>query len=186
MPNGRSWTLEGNIVGGGHIAGVYSADAGFDEGVGSFYLKITGENLEGLWSGYDSVNKTTSSGRYIFNKKTNAAIRDAKPADIPKMLALSTPLFGEGYVSDIRDYANNLRASLMVAEENASIIGFAMGKVFERSEGVKYIGVKTCAPTDVKHSDVEGELGLIKTIGVEHGRQGHGVGELLFRAMEKN
>lgn len=182
--DGRSWTIDGNIVGTGHIAGVYSADATYDEGVGSFYLKINGDNLDGMWSGYDNKNRITASGRYLFRKKAKIEISSATESDIPNILNLSIPLFGEGYVKDISDFINNKKGVALIARENATIVGYVLAKDCERDESVEIFGNSEKVPADIRHSDWSSTLGLIKTIGILPERQGYGIGEALFKKAE--
>ena len=181
LPDGRSWTIDGNIVGTGHVAGVYSADATYDDGVGSFYLKINGDNLDGMWSGYDNENKTTASGRYFFKKKAQVNISEALDSDIPSILNLSIPLFGEGYVKDVSDYIHNKDGVALVAREKDKVVGYTLAKRCEKNDLDNVFGTDEKISVDIKHADKEGSLGLIKTIGVSPQRQGHGIGELLFR-----
>jgi len=184
LPDGRSWTIDGNIVGTGHVAGVYSADATYDDGVGSFYLKINGDNLDGMWSGYDNENKTTASGRYFFKKKARIKISEAQESDIPSILNLSIPLFGEGYVKDVSDYINNQGGVAFVARENDKVVGYALAKSCEKNDLTSIFATDEKISVDIKHADKDGSLGLIKTIGVSPLRQGHGIGEALFKETE--
>jgi len=178
--DGRSWNLDGNIIGSGHIAGAYSADAHYDEGVGSFYLKIDGDILEGMWSGYDHENKTTATGKYEFRRKATIKIRDANIEDISSILDLSSPLFGEGYVNDIREFINSKKAVAVVAIEDTSPVGFILGKHCDESEAKVLIKNTEKLPADINNSDKEGTLGVIQTLGVASSRQGRGIGEGLF------
>jgi len=182
--DGRTWNLNGNIVGPGHIAGVYSADADYDEGVGSFYLKVNGDNLEGMWSGYDHENKSTASGRYIFRKKASISILTARNEDITSILDFSSHLFGEGYVDDVRNLINDKKAVALVAVENGDIVGFILGKLCMRDEAKILVNSLEKLPADLENSDKEGTLGIIKTLGVTSSRQGHGIGEALFSSAE--
>ncbi|WP_430010391.1 GNAT family N-acetyltransferase [Methylophaga lonarensis] len=184
LPDGRSWTIDGNIVGTGHVAGVYSADATYDDGVGSFYLKINGDNLDGMWSGYDNENKTTASGRYFFKKKAQITISEATEADIPSILNLSIPLFGEGYIKDVSDYINSQDGAAFVARENDKVVGYALAKRCEKNDLRNLFGEDEKISVDITHADKAGYLGVIKTIGVSPQRQGHGIGEALFKEAE--
>lgn len=184
LADGRSWTLNGNIHGNGHITGMYSADAACDEGLGSFYLKIKGGDLEGMWTGYDHKNKITASGRYIFKNKASIKIREAVTEEIANILDLSLPLFGDGYVQDIPDFIRNKNGVALVAEEQGNIVGFVLGKLCVRDQALRIFRNTDEILPDIKHADKEGTLGILKTIGVSQSRQGHGIGELLFRKAE--
>ena len=59
----RCWTLDGTISPNGYIYGIYSAEHYADDGIGNFILHIqSADRLEGIWSGYDSINKYIASG----------------------------------------------------------------------------------------------------------------------------
>jgi GNAT superfamily N-acetyltransferase len=188
IDNNQSWTLDGRILGTGHIAGVYSADSLHDDGVGAFYLKITPNNdLEGIWSGYDNVNKKTSSGRYIFKKIENISIVPAKSIHIAKILDLATDLFGYGYVEDIESYIRDTEAFVYVAMYEDKIIGFASGKLCEKKSLLDLIHTNNhhFLSPDILHSSDRGNLGLIKTVGIEKTFQGRGYGTILLLEIEK-
>jgi len=188
LDNNQSWTLDGSILGTGHIAGVYSADSLHDDGVGSFYLKINSTNdLEGIWSGYDNVNRKTSSGRYIFKKIEKIQIVPAELNQVSKILELATELFGYGYVEDVESYIRDTEAFVYVALYKDEIIGFASGRLCEKKSllDLTHDNNHHFLSPDILHSAERGTLGLIKTVGVKKEFQGRGYGSSLLVEIEK-
>jgi len=187
LEKNQSWTLDGSILGTGHIAGVYSADSLHDDGVGSFYLKITPQHdLEGIWSGYDNANKMTSSGRYIFKKIEKITILPAETSQVAKILELATELFGYGYVEDIESYIRDSEAFVYVALLDNKVIGFASGKLCEKQNLLDLTHSKNhhLLSPDILHSSERGNLGLIKTVGIKKDFQGRGYGTSLLISIE--
>ena len=67
LTDNRTWVIDGKLTAGGNLHGVYSAEDPMDQGVGTFFLKITpNKGMFGLWSGFDSVNSIVNSGKYSF------------------------------------------------------------------------------------------------------------------------
>jgi GNAT superfamily N-acetyltransferase len=180
--SGRTWLLDGSIMGKGHISGVYSAEGLDDEGVGAFYLRIHGDVLDGLWSGYDHVNKTTTSGRYIFKRLVEVNILPLRNSNVAAVLAIAEKVFGPDYLSGA-DLSDASSREVFVALNNRQLVGFA---------AVEAGGVSTTlkepirVPRDVLHGEKSGTLGIIRTIAVAEYLQGHGIGEQLFLAMERD
>src|SRR5690606_35146465 len=80
----RKWIIEGEITIGGHIHGIYFAEDPHDKGIGNFFLYINHRrHMEGLWSGYDSINQKITSGRYSFMPiLKDVKLRQLLPGDI--------------------------------------------------------------------------------------------------------
>lgn len=188
LDKNQSWTLDGTILGTGHIAGVYSADSLHNDGVGSFYLKVSNnKDLEGIWSGYDNENKKTSSGRYIFKRTEKITILPAKLSQVAKIFELSTELFGYGYVEDVEAYIRDTEAIVYVVMHKNDIIGFASGKLCEKKDLLELVHEKNhhLISPDILHSAERGNLGLIKTVGIQKKYQGRGYGTAILLEIEK-
>lgn len=181
---GRSWTLDGRILPGGHISGVYSADADYDEGVGSFYLKVGQNTLDGMWSGYDHVNKIATAGRYWFKKILPVDIRPARPDDIGDILHTSGNAFGYGY-GQPEQIVNDDRRFAIVAHVEGEFAGFCLGFI-ETANGVQdLLGTETgILPDDIRAADEMGRLGILKSIVIRRKFRGHGIGSRLVAAAE--
>lgn len=185
-PNERSWTLSGTIMQGGHVSGVYSADAVYDDGVGSFYLKISKDALDGMWNGYDHENKMTNSGRYWFRRFLPASIVPYEKSFLNDILHTSANAFGYGYI-DTDAIKNDSCNFALVAIVRGEFAGFCFGRrlpigslpdLLKMSPGI--------LPDDVRVSDSSGTLGIMKTIAIRRKYQGHGVGSRLVKAAEES
>ena len=184
LKDGRSWSLDGSILEGGHISGVYSADAIYDDGVGSFYLRVEGDSLNGMWNGYDSVNKMINSGRYWFNKKLEADIRKSNADDINDILHTSGNSFGNGYIEGA-NIKNSDRDYSIVATVDDEFAGFSLGFMAGEGEFRELIrNHRGVLPDDVKFAVRNGNLGVVKTVVVRRKFRKRGVGMSLFKASE--
>lgn len=181
----RSWTLDGTIMQGGHISGVYSADAVYDDGVGSFYLKIGKDTLEGMWNGYDHQNKITNSGRYWFKKMLPTEIKDFDETFLNDILHTSSNAFGHGYIDDTH-IKNDDQNFAIVSLVDGEFSGFCFGYVEEADSIHSFVGCSTgVLPDDVRMADKNGSLGVIKTIVIREKYRGHGIGTKLIEAAEQ-
>ena len=183
--DGRSWTLDGTILQGGHISGVYSADADYDEGVGSFYLRVAHNLLDGMWSGYDHANRMTTAGRYWFKRMLPVEINNAGQDDVNDILHTSGNAFGYGYtepdqaVNDDTHYA-------IVARVDGEFAGFCFGHVLEADSLQDLIKMDPgIVPDDIRVADKTGRLGLLKTLAIRRKFKGHGIGTRLLEEAEK-
>lgn len=185
IDGGRSWTLDGTIISGGHVSGVYSADAAYDEGVGAFYLKIDKYALDGVWSGYDHINKITNSGRYWFRKLFNVRIRKYRRRDLTSVLHASSKAFGDGYI-DTTQLVNDASQFCLVATYKGEFTGFCFGHIAPRGTIRELIRSNVALiPDDVKAANEHGTLGVIKSIAIREKFRGHGIGAKLIQAAER-
>lgn len=182
LRNGRTWRLDGSIMGIGHISGIYSAEACDDAGVGAFYLRINGSRLEGLWSGYDHINRVTTSGRYVFNRLSPVKLMRPQPAHIPAILAIADHVFGPNYVSE-SDLQIDSGFQVLVGLYQDKVAGFVLGEIGTVSG--KLQNAANLQP-DITYAEKMGTLGIIKTLGVSERLQGQGIGNQLFLAMEQH
>jgi GNAT superfamily N-acetyltransferase len=95
---GRAWKLEGAMDAAGFLAGIYRADDPYDTGNGTFFLRIEGRDMYGLWAGYDSVNRRVVSGTYTFRRRPDGTVRRATPEEAGRVVALLGDALGESYV----------------------------------------------------------------------------------------
>ncbi|AJD53532.1 GNAT family N-acetyltransferase [Thalassospira xiamenensis] len=184
VSEGRSWTLEGTILQGGHISGVYSADAIYDEGVGSFYLRINPNTLDGMWNGYDHANKITNSGRYWFRRVLNCQIIPYDQEYLNDILHTSANAFGNGYF-DRTAIANDTENYAVVALIDGEFAGYCFGKIEVANSVERITKLDTrVLPDDVRIANEDGNLGIIKTIAIRRKFRGHGIGTKLIQASE--
>ncbi|MCE7056900.1 GNAT family N-acetyltransferase [Algoriphagus sp. AGSA1] len=181
----RKWILEGEITLGGHIHGVYFAEDPHDKGIGNFFLYINHQRkMDGLWSGYDSINQKISSGRYSFVPIAgNMKIRDIKQNDLSKVLEISDQELGKEYLDeDILTKISSDRFIFRIAETEANgIIGFCYSYITSPTEFIEDFGVESL-PRSLKFSD---SIGVIKTIAVLDSQKGKGVGSSLLSNVQE-
>ncbi len=186
LGSGRSWSLEGTLMDGGHISGVYSADASFDEGVGSFYLRAKNHDLDGMWTGYDHENRVVSSGRYWFRKMLKSTIRSAKPVDVVGMLAVSASEFGSGYYGEPDIKLSGERHVSLAAHVNGEVCGFGLATIGNTEELRAMLRDRYGeVPASLREAANAGKLGIIKTVAVRKKEQGRGVGTKIFAELYK-
>lgn len=138
LDTGRSWQLQGTLNPGGFIFGFYHADDPHDRGSGTFFLEIDGHtgDLHGLWSGYDSVNRKVSSGRYLFFRCPDVMIREVRPHHASRVVALLGEALGERYIEidDIMNSISDPDRVCFVAIVGSEIAGAATASVFSTDE----------------------------------------------------
>lgn len=182
---GRSWTLDGTISQGNHISGVYSADEEYDEGVGSFYFRIEKNQLNGMWSGFDHANRIINGGRYWMKRRFPAEIRAFEPGDINDIMHASAGNFGFGYIGPDQ-IRHDERSFTLVATVEETFAGFCLGGLQDEGQVRTMLHDHPAPlPDDVHFADLQGHLGVIKSIVVEERFRGHGVGFALLEAAEQ-
>ena len=176
----RCWILEGEISSGGHLYGVYSAEDPYDKGIGNFFLYINYKrNMEGLWSGFDSVNRKITSGRYTFTPvMADFMIMDALENDISSIVDISDKELGKDYLNDydIRSlFEKSDSIFRIVKSSSGEIIGFSYSYyatpviVKERSRIKKL-------PKSFEYSN---NIGILKTVAVKSKCKNRGIGTAL-------
>lgn len=187
LPSGRSWTLRGSMLYGGHVSGVYSADAPYDEGIGSFYLRINGTDLDGMWNGYDHVNKIITSGRYWFRKMLDVSISDAEQKDVNEIVSSAANSFGYGYINRNNIVIGHDNHFSFIARNGGAFCGFCTSYILDANKIREMLGeYNSILPDDVRIADERGRLGVIKTISVRKKYQCRGIGFNLITHAEKN
>ncbi|MDR2454171.1 MAG: GNAT family N-acetyltransferase [Bifidobacteriaceae bacterium] len=179
--NGRVWEISGDLTRNGYIHGIYAALDPLDQGVGNFFLRVgQGRRLDGLWSGYDSVNDTITSGRYMFFPvDPTIQVRPYRAQDKLALLKIADEELGRGYFDDA--IVTNPEASadrfIRVAESNGRVVGFAYCQVqdWAGAEGA----IRVSAPRHLRHAEA---VGCLKTVAVQRDQQGRGIGTALSRA----
>lgn len=179
----RQWMLEGQVSVGGHIYGIYYASDPHDKGIGNFFLFINNNKyMEGLWSGYDSVNKKINSGKYIFMPTLkDFSIVDLIDDYIPTVIAISDDQLGKDYltidvlqqsISDSGKYFT--RVALNSRKE---VIGFCLCGVISPDELKNLLRIPPEEiPQALKYSK---RIGLIGVLAVKDEYQKRGVGTAL-------
>lgn len=128
----RRWILKGEVRPGGIVHGFYSSEDPHDAGLGTFVFTVDGRggDLDGLWAGYDSVNKEVSGGRYILRRCPDVKISAIQSTDITTVVALLGEALGERYIEpdDVSQImADPTRGACLVARTpDGDILGAAI------------------------------------------------------------
>lgn len=174
--DGRTWILKGEIAGDGYLYGIYHAESLHDKGVGNFFLEV-GLNcdMDGLWSGYDSINKIIQSGRYTFVRKLDFKIDPIEKRHVPAVLQIAEKQLGQAYI-DTNDLLapGNIAIRAYVDGKN---IGFCTGKVISKQDA--YAKVPQLAELNLKQLELVDTVGLVASVATDPKFTGRGVGSAL-------
>jgi ribosomal protein S18 acetylase RimI-like enzyme len=186
----RRWLLEGDIDPSGRIHGRYTADDPHDVGLGAFFLEMLPDRtLEGMWTGYDSENKTISCGRYLFRRMNKTVTRPMQPADVPAALSILGHALGARYISreELTDFTQNKDKVAYVAltSPKGSIAAAATGVIPVSTDELLDL---MPADQSSRVADLVPELGfnltgLLKSVAVDSDVRGSGVGTEVSRAV---
>ncbi len=182
----QAWDIRAKMYDKKRLIGTYFAKSDIDNGIGNFFLNVVDENtLEGFWSGFDNVNNTITTGKYIFKRKYRSyTVRRATVKDFAGVISISDKRLGEGYLT--RDKLEKVldktqSDDMLVAEENAtkSIIAFSLFKHITYEEA-KSLG----GGNEFRTLMFSDEIGYIATVATKEGYEGFGVAsELVSRSM---
>lgn len=178
----RKWILEGQLSNAGHIYGIYHAQDPHDRGIGNFFLYI-GHNrvMDGLWSGYDSVNQKITSGKYTFRPKLSTfSIESITTDDIPSIIAISDDELGKDYLTtetlkSISSTAEGARTFCKVAvAPDSGVIGFCIYSMLSSDDLKRRLKVSNeKIPKALLHSE---RVGMIDVVAVKDQYKRQGVG----------
>jgi ribosomal protein S18 acetylase RimI-like enzyme len=177
MMDGRTWILEGDISTDGYLHGVYHAESVRDKGVGNFFLEISIDgNMDGLWSGYDSINKSIQSGSYSFVKQPLIKITAISDKQVPALLNIAEKNLGEAYIEV--DDLKNKEGIALAATNSGKLVGFCTGKKVAVSELFK--NIPQLAQKKLKQLQVVDEVGMVASIATDSAETGKGIGTKLL------
>lgn len=175
----RTWILNGDISTDGYLHGVYHAESVRDKGVGNFFLEISiNGDMEGLWSGYDSVNKKIQSGKYSFTKKPKIKISNIKQNQVPMVLSIAEKQLGEAYI--VVDDLLNKENIAIAASVAGKLVGFCTGKKISVAE--LYNKIPQLAQMKLKQLEVIDDVGMVASMATDSESTGRGVGSELLAA----
>lgn len=185
---GKKWFLEGEISNERYIHGIYHSEDPRDEGVGNFFLEVKPDKnlvMEGLWSGYDSLNQKVNYGNYKMTKmKKDFEIRNMKKKHIPEVINISDRQLGESYFGNNinrKDIKSKNKIYRVAIERKKRVIGFSYSKVLIEEGIESYIESKNLKRS-LSHSR---KVGILSTVAVESEKEGKGVGtELIGDSIE--
>lgn len=176
----RKWVLSGSLSTDGYIHGVYSASDPIDKGIGNFFLRVSNDrSMDGLWSGYDSVNGKITSGRYRFQPMvTDVSVRDATSADNLAILKVADDQLGANYLSGSSlDAIHEGRGFALIAEVAGEVVGFSvcLRQTISEAEAM----MKRPPPRYMQYAE---HVGVLKTVAVDDRFQGRSLGSMLVEA----
>ncbi|HEX2855732.1 MAG TPA: GNAT family N-acetyltransferase [Opitutaceae bacterium] len=105
LDDGREWTLEGKILPNGYLSGTYGHLDPNDPSKGSFFLEpdLSSSGLyQGHWSGYDSINRKITSGKYTWRKIQRVVVRKLTPSDsryVDEIVAIFSDALGDRFIT---------------------------------------------------------------------------------------
>lgn len=136
LDSDRVWTLSGNLSSAGRIVGSYEAKDPHDNGLGSFFLEFEGDGyLEGIWAGFDSINKRAEAGRYTFRKVPSMNIDMLKKSNLDSALSVLGNALGELYIGreELSTYTienNDFSRFGVVVYNDGILVGAATADLF--------------------------------------------------------
>lgn len=183
---GRVWNLEGTILNFGHIYGSYKPADLSDQGIGSFYLRLKGDDLDGMWGGYDSENNRISSGKYYFRRISKVDVVPFEEVHKGSVIEIAHREFGAGYFDKVFLDQGGPNNEFLVAIENGAVRGFAAGRIVEKDQLSNILkGESFILPRNVQHYYQHGKLALLQSVAVDHRFQGRGIGRQLITALQE-
>ena len=178
----RIWILEGEISDSGYIYGIYFAESIHDKGVGNFFLEFTNDgDLEGLWSGYDSINKKIVSGRYFFKKRPTIVINKVLEKNLPTILHIADKQLGKDYIN-ANDFMQDDFLKFQASIDN-KIVGFITSKEITIED--VYQRVPSLKDKNLNQFNVVSKLSYIGSIAIDPVYEGLGVATALFQHILK-
>ncbi len=172
----RTWILKGEVSDASYLSGIYYAEAIHDKGIGNFFLEIDNDgDMKGMWSGYDSVNKTITSGGYSFTKTLPILIKSISKKTLPTVLNIAEKQLGNAYINT-EDLLNNENVSVYVSV-NKEIAGFCTGKKIELE--TIYNDIPQLKNLNLKQLDAVESIGLVASVATDPNYSCRGIGTAL-------
>jgi len=185
--DGRVWILEGEISNDGYLFGIYHAESVHDKGVGNFFLEIgISGDMEGLWSGYDSINKNITCGRYAFVRKPNFKIGKVTKKNVSAVLSIAEKELGAAYIN-VDDLLAEGNIAVYASVEG-NIVGFSTAKKISTSE--VYEKIPQLRGKKLRQIETAENIGLLASVATDLGWSGKGIGSALveycIKALEES
>jgi len=172
----RTWILKGEVSDASYLSGIYYAEAIHDKGIGNFFLEIDNNgDMNGMWSGYDSVNKIITSGSYSFTKTLPVLIKPISSKSLPTVLNIAEKQLGNAYINT-EDILKKENVSVY-ASVNNEITGFCTGKKVELEK--IYEDIPQLKNLKLKQLDAVESIGLLTSVATDPSYSGRGIGTAL-------
>jgi len=181
----KQWRIQGRVYNKKQIAGIYYATGYLDDGFGTFFLEAKSPTLlEGFWSGYDSVAKRVTSGRYVFYKKHNThTVIPAKEEHYAAIVKIASARLGNNYITRqglCELLGSGAKCIVAVDKVTKKVLGFS---IFTRVDYDEVMSMTKNRP--VPELNGETGIGYIKTVAVGSSYSGKGIGmDLIKRSMQ--
>lgn len=140
LDSDRVWELSARLSRNGRLVGSYTARDPHDTGLGAFFLEFRGSGyLEGIWSGFDSVNKRAEAGKYVFRRIPEVKVVALTVDVVPQVLSVLGNALGELYITkeELESYAKDSgdgdRFAYVIYNDNF-LVGAATADYFKNSE----------------------------------------------------
>lgn len=177
----REWVLEGRISKNGYIYGIYKSNCIYDDGVGNFFLKIcnASDEMNGIWSGYDSQNRVMTTGDYKFMRRVNFHIQKLDAKHYYKGIDLIDSQLGKNYIKldDLNKMNTEKNYLCFEATKDGEFAGIAIGMILNVQETLALLKLKNI---DFPKSAFASErVGIVKTVVVAQEYHAHGIGTAL-------
>ena len=165
----QAWKIQAKMYNKKRVVGTYFAKSNIDDGLGNFFLNVVDANtLEGFWSGYDNVNNTITTGKYIFRRRYKGySIRKATVADFASVIKIADIQLGEDYLTKERlekTLDKNLSDDILVAVENATdnIIAFCLYKHISHEDAIRI-----CQGYKLRNMMFADSIGYVATVATK-------------------
>lgn len=187
----RAWRVEGSVLDRGLIQGLYYRTSPHDPGTGTFFMEpdhtIEG-GYTGMWSGYDSVNRSVEGGRYRWVRQQSVVVQrlrsERSHGDLAqRALATLASGLGERYIdrATFETYLSDERKAAHVAlSASGEMLGARLTQMLSTEEvasiqaDVREAGSRLSLSSD--------NVGMLKSVAVRSEARGRGVGTALSRA----
>jgi GNAT superfamily N-acetyltransferase len=149
-------------------------------------LQFDNGDLDGVWTGYDHINKRTTTGRYSFKRLRRVRIKRYQAQHRAAVLDILAATFGQGYLSDVDKAAAEDKSITYVALDGRRVCAF--GYAYLASAGALANIARGLDPRftpALRDADGKGTLGVIQTLAVEPSVQGRGVGTQMLTSLEE-
>lgn len=180
----REWTING-FVEGGYLSGVYSHTSPHDPGRGTFFLEqqpSTRGTYQGVWAGFDSVNRRVMSGKYVWRHVGEVALRTLTDVGsaFDHALAILGWSLGDRYIDreGLKGFVGSSSECIAVtAAVGREIVGVHLSEVMQPDDVTRLEDQVRAAGTP-NNLDCH-RVGLLKSLAVKTNARGRGVGTWL-------
>ena len=188
IATGRSFQIEGEILDGRHLTGVYGGQNTADDASGVFFMTMDAQDsshIKGFWAGFGSEKRQVLSGAWAWRKKLEVALHTEQPtpAEAAEAAALFNDSFGAGFTreKDLVELSGSDSGILVQARDTAGeLMGAATARILDEmsTAGLE----QRLRAAGVHRAGLEGQsVGELRSSAVVPHARGRGVGLDLVR-----